>query len=299
MKIVNIIGGLGNQMFQYSFAISLKRRFPKEEVLIDTSHFNYIFVKKYKSANLHNGFEINKIFPNACLDIAKPKHLVKVTWYMPNYILSRIIRRLLPIRKTEVVQNRNEYFVYNEDYYRHKGNIYYEGIWESVKYYIPIRETIQHVFSHGVPNEINAQYIKDMEACNSVAIHIRRGDYIYAPEFNNICDLDYYKRGIAEILSDGNKHTFYVFSNDMEWCKENIVPLVKNNKVIMVSENKGSNSCWDMFLMTHCKDLIIANSSFSWWGAFLNNRGGRVIAPNKWVNRNAEIDIWLNDWIKL
>lgn len=85
----------------------------------------------------------------------------------------------------------------------------------------------------------------------------------------------------------------------MKWCEENIRPIIMNNDFIMVTENTGKNSCWDLFLMTYCQDLIIANSSFSWWGAFLNNRGERVIAPRKWVNRNAEFDIWAPNWIRL
>lgn len=299
MKIVNIIGGLGNQMFQYSFALSLKNRFPNEDVLIDTSHFNHLCINKFRGANLHNGYEIDKVFPNANLQIAKPSQLMKVTWYMPNYLLSRVLRRFLPARKTEVIQKPIDYFAHREEYYAHLGDIYYEGIWESVKNYIPIRSTIQYVFAHGTPNEVNASYIKDMEACNSVGIHIRRGDYLYVPEFVGISDIDYYERAIALILSDGKVRTFYVFSNDMKWCQEHIVPLVNGNKVVMVRENTGNNSCWDMFLMTHCKDLIIANSSFSWWGAFLNNRGGKIVAPKKWVNRDAEFDIWLDEWVRI
>ena len=95
MKIVNIIGGLGNQMFQYALAVSLKKRFPNEEVLIDTSHFHYLFSKKWKGTNLHNGYEISKVFPNADLKRATPLQLMKVTWYMPNYVLSRLIRKYL------------------------------------------------------------------------------------------------------------------------------------------------------------------------------------------------------------
>lgn len=299
MKIVNIIGGLGNQMFQYAFALSLKYRFPNEEVLLDTSHFGHIFIKKFRGANLHNGYEIDRVFPNADLKIASPYQLMKVTWYMPNYFISRVLRKILPVRRTEVIQKTVDYFAHKEDYYTHTGDTYYEGIWESVKNYIPIRSDIQHAFTHGTPNEVNAVYIKQMEAINSVGIHIRRGDYLYMPEFKDISDIDYYERAIAEILNDGLEHTFYIFSNDLQWCHENIVPLAKGNKVVMVRENTGNDSCWDMFLMTHCKDLIIANSSFSWWGAFLNNRGGKVIAPKKWVNRDAEFDIWLDEWMRL
>ena len=299
MKIVNVIGGLGNQMFQYAFAYSLKLRFPVEEVLIDKSHYGHIFFNHYKGANLHNGFEIDKVFPNADLKSASPFELMRVTWYMPNYVLSRLLRKCLPIRKTELIQPSTEYFAHNENYYNVKGDCYFEGIWESAKNYIPIRSELQALFAHRAPNEINSQYISRMSAEDSVGLHIRRGDYLQCADFMGISDLDYYHRAIDEILSDGAKHSFYVFSNDIGWCQEHISPLVQGCDVTFVTHNKGNDSCWDMFLMTYCKDLIIANSSFSWWGAFLNKRRGRVVAPKKWINRDAEFDIWLDEWIRL
>lgn len=94
-------------------------------------------------------------------------------------------------------------------------------------------------------------------------------------------------------------HVFFVFSNDMKWCKENLSPLIEGHKMVFVSENKGKDSCWDMFLMNHCKDLIIANSSFSWWGAFLNKNVNRVCCPEPWLNRDCSIEIYDPNWIKI
>lgn len=299
MKIVNISGGLGNQMFQYAFALSLKNRFPHEDVLIDTSHYGHLFFKKYKGANLHNGFEIHKVFPNASLKIARPKQLMSLSRYIPNYVLSRVARKFLPKKESEIIQKTQDYFAHKPEYYEVIRDAYYEGIWESATNYVSIRSQLQSVFSHGSPNDVNNAYIKEIYGSNSVGIHIRRGDYLHVPEFGGICDLEYYKAGIDLILSDGEDPRFYIFSNDPVWCEENIVPLCKGCMVKIVSENKGENSCWDMFLMTYCRDLIIANSSFSWWGAFLNKREGKVIAPAKWVNRDAEFDIWLDNWIKI
>ena len=299
MKIVNIIGGLGNQMFQYAFALSLKEKYPQEDVLIDTSHFHYLFTNKYRGTNLHNGYEIDKVFPKAKLKTASAFQLMQVTWYMPNYLLSRVLRKYLPIRKSEYVQERKDIFAYNPEPMNIDGNCYYEGNWESVHYYVDARRRIQQDFSHGAPNATNANYIRAMENEDSIGIHIRRGDYLQSQKYSNICNLDYYTRGIEKMLEDGKRHSFYIFSNDMKWCEENIVPLCGDNKVVMVRENTGKLSCWDMFLMSHCKDLIIANSSFSWWGAFLNAREGRVVAPQKWINEEREFDIWLDEWIRL
>lgn len=299
MKIVNIIGGLGNQMFQYSFALSLKKLFPNEEVLIDISHYNHLYLKQIGAANLHNGYEIDRVFPKAnILKIAKPLQLMKVTWYIPNYFLSRIFRKLLPQRKTEYIQPVKEIFEFKEEAFLLSGNMYYEGIWESYQYLEPAKEEIKKAFSHPAPNEINAKYIEQIESCESIGIHVRRGDYLKHPAFRGTCGIDYYQRAIEKILSMKKKVTFFIFSNDLNWCKKHIQPLVQNNDIIYVTENTGPNSCWDMFLMTHCKHLIIANSSFSWWGAFLNNRGGNIIAPKIWMNREAKFEIWPKGWIK-
>ena len=299
MKIVNIIGGLGNQMFQYAFALALQEKHKDEVVKIDTSHFNYVFIKKYKSANLHNGYEIEKVFPNANLPHATACDLLKITWYMPNYVLSRVVRRLLPARKNEYIQSPEDIFAFNEEVFNAKGDGYYEGVWQAVGYLKDVQDKIQEVFAHPEPNAYNADTIKQISNCNSVGLHVRRGDYLSAPSFNGICDLDYYKKGIAEILRDGEHHCFYVFSNDIPWCKENIEPLVGGHEIVYVNGNTGKNSCWDMFLMSYCRNLIIANSSFSWWGAFLNKNVSKVVAPYPWVNREGKIENYCVEWIKI
>lgn len=300
MKIVNVIGGLGNQMFQYAFALALQKRFPEEEVLIDVSHFNYLFIKKLGAANLHNGYELDKVFPKANgIEIASALQLMKVTWYMPNYLLSRVIRKFLPHRKSEYIQTLKEIFEFSEAPFERVGDTYYEGVWESVRYLNPVRNEILNTFAHPEPNSINAEYIRKMEKSRSVGIHVRRGDYLKDPGFAGVCEIDYYERAITKILEEKRDYTFFIFSNATEWCREHLLPLLKNHHTIFVTDNKGKDSCWDMFLMSHCKELIIANSSFSWWGAFLNKQGGRVIAPKRWINRESDVDIWQDNWIKI
>lgn len=299
MKIVNITGGLGNQMFQYAFALALKHRHPKEEVYIDTQHYHTIFFKKFRGINLHNGYELDKVFTGVRLPVAGFKQLIKVSYWIPNYILSRIMRKVLPIRKTEWVAPYSMSYAFDARALENPTDCYYEGYWQSIFYYSDIKETLMKAYMHSKPNPYNAEMIRKIQSSNSVGIHVRRGDYLKTASFKGICEVEYYKKAITELLKDGKKHEFYVFSNDIEWCKENLMGMMKEHEYVFVTENKGKNSCWDMFLMTYCKDLIIANSSFSWWGAFLNKNVNRVYAPYPWLNRNCKLEVYDESWIKV
>ena len=124
MRIVNIAGGLGNQMFQYAFALMLKKHFPEEEVLVDIHHYNSLMFKKFGSVNLHNGYEINSLFENANLPIASRRQLRQLSRYIPNYVLSRIARKLLPLRPTEFVADYSQNFAYDKRVLR-EGDTYY------------------------------------------------------------------------------------------------------------------------------------------------------------------------------
>lgn len=299
MKIINITGGLGNQMFQYAFALALKNKFPNEEILIDTQHYNSIFFKHFKGINLHNGFEIEKVFPNAKLKTASPYKLAKLSYWIPNYVLSRLARRILPRKKSEYIAPYIKNYSYDRHAFENIESCYYEGYWQCVEYFKPIKEQLRTIFSHPVPNKYNSDLIKKIQGCSSVGIHVRRGDYLNEPEFRGICDIEYYRKSIRHILTKNPNCSFFIFSNDSQWCKENLSPLICDNEIIFVTGNKGKDSCWDMFLMTYCKNLIIANSSFSWWGAFLNNNAHIVCAPYPWLNRNCKIDLYENNWLKI
>lgn len=289
MKIVNIIGGIGNQMFQYAFAEVLKAIHPEEEVLIDLSHFcNY---------GLHNGYELSK-FHNVTLPVATWWQLMRVTNYMPYYKLSRFIRKYFPKRKTEILQDAStEAHVYDANVVNILGNAYFEGYWQSWKYFVGMEDKIRACFKFYISDEKNLDMTDTLAKTNSVGIHIRRGDYVTNKWFGGICDLEYYKKAIALMLKKLESPSFYIFSNDIDWCKDNIAPLVGDNSITYVDFNIGKNSHKDIYLMSQCKNLIIANSSFSWWSAYLNVNGGIICAPSIWIRRgySAE-DILYPSW---
>lgn len=299
MKIVNIIGGLGNQMFQYAFATALQQHHPLEEVYIDIQHFKYLFIRKYKTANLHNGYELEKLFPNVKLKVAGIRQLIGVTFYIPNFFISRVVRKILPKRRTEYVAPIDESQTFRPELLNLPGNIYYEGYWQAANYYSDCKSLLCEIFSHPTPNEYNNRMLHLIKSTPSVGIHIRRGEYLLLPRYAGICEAGYYKKAIETIMSDNKEHHFYIFSNDIDWCRKNIQPLTGDAPLTFVTGNKGVDSYWDMFLMTYCKELIIANSSFSWWGAFLNQKAKRIIAPYPWMNFRNTDDVYESSWIRI
>lgn len=298
MKIVNIIGGLGNQLFQYAFAVALKIHNPNEDVLLDITHFNSFFFRKYKGRNLHNGFELDNILDKVVIPKAKASQIILLSNYIPNYLISRFVRKYLPKRKHEYLEKID--FKFDPDALSQKGNIYYEGYWQVANYFIEIEDQIKNAFKFQPLDNENLKWIEKLQNTKSVSIHVRRGDYVNNKGFGGICDLNYYSKALNYVLSNIEEPIFYVFSNDIEWCENNIRPLMNGAECIFINHNRGKNSYKDMQLMSFCRTNIIANSSFSWWGAFLNNNEeALVIAPAKWNNFSENIDVYHPRWIKI
>lgn len=301
MKIVNIIGGLGNQMFQCAFAIALREKW-KEEVKVDTHHYNYIFSKYFHGNNFyHNGYEVDKIFKNLGLQKATVWDIIKVSYYVPNFVLSRIVRKIFPQRKTECVQTALDAFKYSDKPLTCSRYQYFEGYWMCASYFTFCREHIQKAFTF--PNfttDENMYYATQLSKENSVTIHIRRGDYLGSSNVANICTLGYYRKAIMEVKRIINNPVFFVFSNDQEWCMENLKDELGGSDVHFVTNNKGCQSYRDMQLMSLARCNILANSSFSWWGAFLNVRPNQIVfVPQKWMNDRDTDGMYLNNWKKI
>ena len=287
MKIVRIDGGLGNQMFCYAFAIALQKK-SNQPVYLD-SH-RYAFFPN------HFGYELTSLF-NIQLQEATQLQLWKVTNVPYNVLMSKILN-LLPRRKTEII----------EDYQKYEKNLmvelkdgYYIGNWQCYKYFDDYKKDIQRAFSFkNRLDKRNAIFMSELlEQNNTVSLHIRRGDYLSDPKYCGICELDYYKQALehARNFVKGRLHCI-IFSNDINWCKQNILPLVYSDEVTFVDWNTGLDSHKDMRLMSACRVNIIANSSFSWWAAYLNKRDNHlVIAPRKWINLPINYNVPCEEWL--
>lgn len=289
MKIVNVIGGLGNQMFQYAFYLALKNKYANEIIKLNTSAFhNY---------GKHNCYELDKVF-DIDAEYATMKEVSMIAYPYKTYRLWQIGNHLLPQRKTmlkEVIFGR----FYKEAFER-SGSCFYDGYWQNEKYFTNIRDKIIATFTPKGIDLYNAEWGHQMNSTDSVSIHIRRGDYLKKKPYKGICEVNYYKRAIETILGKTHIDSFYIFTNDLAWCQENIVPLFMGKKYSLIDWNKGGDSYKDLYLMTQCHHNIIANSSFSWWGAWLNQHKGKiVITPKIWINKKNNEFTFPNEWIKL
>lgn len=287
MKIVKILGGLGNQMFQYALFVALQKEFPQEQVLVDCSYF--------KTYHVHTGLELNRVF-GVELPQASFHQLLKVTWPVKSFKLSRAMRKILPPRKTECLEAKD--YTYNAHVFD-CGNMYYDGYWQNYKYFDKYRDKILQLFQFKLKlNECSSNILPELAAKNSVSIHVRRGDYLKAKNYAGLCGLEYYKMAIEYINRNVQDAAFYIFSDDMEWCREKISPMLAGHKFTYIDWNKGADSPIDMMLMSQCSHNIIANSSFSWWAAYLNDNTGKIIcAPKKWTNTPVNCQFQMPTWV--
>ncbi len=289
MKIVQIIGGLGNQMFQYALAVSLKHRFPQENIKIDITHF--------RTYELHNGFELARIF-GIKLETAGIFEIRKARGILLNYIWRGMYRRIF---HNEIVQRGSADFM--PEVFQAGKSLYYEGYWQHWKYFEQTEQVVREAFTFPpFTDRRNAELYDRMESDpDSVCIHIRRGDYL-KPEnrhFQGLCGESYYLHALDEIRNHVKHGHFYIFSDDSVWCREFFRDkLLPEETIDFIDWNTGTQSYCDMQLMTAASHMIIANSSFSWMSAFLNRKKSKtVIAPEQWLTTVPPGDRQPPEWI--
>lgn len=289
MDIVVIFNGLGNQMSQYSFYLQKKK--------INSSTYLISFCKD------HNGLEINSVFNISWKDrfINKGLYILFRLLIADGYKLITIPTKQL-LKKmgcSVVIENFN--YDFNPEYLKpSKGITFYFGGWHNEKYFIDSKAEILNSFHFsGKIDDITLALAEEMASNESVSIHVRRGDYLNEANINifgKVCNKTYFEKAIDKINEQVVLPHYYVFSNDIEWVKQNF----KLERVTYVTHNSGKDSWKDMYLMTNCKYNIIANSSFSWWGAWLNkNKNNIVVSPAKFLNTDTISDIYPSHWIKI
>ena len=292
MIISRLIGGLGNQMFQYAVARALAEK-THQHLKLDVSSFS-----TYK---LHNGFELVSIFEGN-KELATAEDVRSMLGLQSFPMLKRLLLRfeLNWLRSKNLIVE--PHFQYWDGLEYILKDAYLTGYWQSEKYFKSIEATVRSDFTFKQPmSRVNQNIANNIAQADSVSLHVRRGDYVQNSltlAAHGICPLEYYQSAIAYMTEHVAQPKFFIFSDDIEWVKNNIRI---NFPCQYVENNHGAESYNDMRLMSLCKHHIIANSSFSWWGAWLNASPNKiVIAPKQWfANDNIVSDLFPLDWIAI
>ena len=290
MKIVLMNGGLGNQLFQYAFY---------RYIQIATNDICYIDDSAFFGKNVeHNGFEIEKVFNIKCnllsdffdtdvwLEMLKRK---QEGISIPQQLLNVGIDIVVIAETEDVLFNGRIIEVKsNDDLTSKHDNIYYHGYWIMEKWFEENRELLikELKFKEIIDNQ-NKMYLEYIEKKNSVAVHIRRGDFV---KLGRDLDFSYYVNAIEKIENVLNEAIYFVFSDDVDWCRENYVKLgfekVKN-RIIFIDGNKADDAYIDMQLMASCKHMILANSSFSSFASLLNPNPEKIVVIPTFKDRGV------------
>lgn len=298
MIITRLIGGLGNQMFQYAAGCALAHRTGQDLRLDLTS------LRKY---NLHQGYQFDQIFKGD-FRVASKLDLFKILRFR---MLRDTRGSASPDPKffdkqsgPKIKQPTHNYWHGFTDL---SGGKYLSGYWQSAKYFEGSEDIIAQQFAFKEPLIGHNKHIFGMISDTiSVSVHVRRGDYATNPNvtaFHGICGWNYYHKSMSHMRETLVRPHFFVFSDDVEEVRHE---LGHSKDITYVNENHGRYSYRDMMLMSHCKHHIIANSSFSWWGAWLAKAHGAaddgqiVISPKKWFANSPEKieDIYMHNWLR-
>ncbi len=265
VKQIILSGGLGNQMFQYALYLSLKERGVK--CVLNAS--------MYHDIKIHQGYELGRVFGIEG---------VVINWGKLRRLWLRVLQKFYPT----CLVCKDPVITYCEEVYHTKAH-YYFGYWMNEAYLRPVADKVCSAFGFHNIDEKNMALVEQMKKQNSVSLHIRRGDYLKDNNYN-VCTETYYRNAINLFNEKLDNPHYYVFSDDPQWCESFMKQFNVNYSV--VTHNRRTDSYKDMFLMTQCRHNIMANSTFSWWGSWLNNNPEKiVIAPTPWWNINDKTPV--------
>lgn len=278
MICVRLKGGLGNQMFQYATGrrLACLHNVPLK---LDLSWFRKNLPGVTPRSYSLGHFPIHAV-PATDHEIAQ--------LYVPQPGRIRSFINTISPRYTKThIRARN--FHFDPTILCLPDNIYLDGYWQSEKYFSDITPVIRSDFTMStVPEGRNQEVAKTIEGSNAISIHFRRGDYVTDAKSvarYSECSINYYRRAVELVSLQVKRPHFFVFSDDPSWVREHFtIP----HTMAVVDNNGSDNAHEDLRLMSMCRHHIIANSSYSWWGAWLNPRPDKlVIAPSLWFNETS------------
>lgn len=295
MIIIRMTGGLGNQMFQY--ALYLKLRAMGKEVKMDD--FTEYEGREARPLSLW-AFDIE-------YDRASREELCRMTDGFLDPV-SRIRRKLFGRKSLEYMEKDCNF----DPEILNRDPAYLTGYFQSEKYFADIEEKVRQAFCfseriwEGIPTQLLERirsYEQQIKTAMAVSVHIRRGDYLQNEEaYGGICTEQYYKTAIEYVRKRQQDASFFVFTNDPDYAREWILKNFGQEKerFVLIEGTQEENGYLDLYLMSLCRHHILANSSFSWWGAYLNpSREKMVIVPHKWFGNQECRDIYMENMIRI
>lgn len=264
MIVVMLQGGLGNQMFEYATAYSFAKK-NNRELKLSKNNLNTID---------HDDFRLDK------LSISYTDDVDKMPFVIRHISSNRFLRRILKKTRVSDLKVRNWFYVtqlgaqYRENICKDDNcNYFLDGYWQNPLFFIDYKSEISREFMPSFQLSSNSKkWAELISNCESVSIHIRRGDYLNSKNVDYLIKDEYYIKSIDFIKHIKPNARFFVFSDDKQWCKANF----KNFEIVELNDNNNSD-IEEMYLMSLCKNNINANSSFSWWAAFLNENEGKIV----------------------
>lgn len=292
MIILRLMGGLGNQMFQYAYGRAVAHRIGVE-LALDISD---------STLTIHQGFELNRVF-GIQAKIAMESDIRNVLGWQHSEIIRKVIRKsgLAFIFKCWIDE---PHFHFSPEMLLVPDNTYLRGYWQSEKYFEDTVDLIRRDLTFRTPvsglNVIISNQIQD-DSYSAISLHVRRGDYVNnsaVSQVHGACPAAYYYAAMQYLAERVKNPFFYVFSDDKDWISDHFEASYPH---MFVTHNRGESSYEDMRLMSLCRHHIIANSSFSWWGAWLNSDPEKiVVAPRNWfADESCGHDLFPRNWTAL
>lgn len=266
MRLIKMTGGLGNQMFIYAFYLQMKRLHPATRIdLSDMMHYR-----------VHNGYELHRVFPRLVAD---------------EFCINQPLKKVLEFLFFKTILERHQPTDTLRPFYGSRlwPLIYFKGFYQSERFFEDVAADVRRAFTFdtALASEPTRTMLATINADPlAVSLHVRRGDYTNPSVWRTtgcVCAEPYYSNAIAlveeRLKAQGQAPHFYVFSDDIEWVRQNL----KLTDATYVDWNHAADSWQDMLLMSHCRHNVICNSTFSWWGAWLNAHADKlVVCPSRW-----------------